>query len=248
MITVNDVVISQAQIEHELPNHESAENPRLSAGHELVLRELIRQRATELNLAQNDIEELTDAVLKAEVTTPKADDAACQRYYENHTDKFRVGDLIEVQHILFQATPNVDVQRLRGRAARILTDLHQAGIDRFGDFAREYSNCPSAQEDGDLGQVARGETAPEFEAAVFKLPEHTLARELIETRHGFHIVRTGRKVTGKVLPLDTVQDKIAAWLEAASWQRGVNQYLQQLVGKATIVGIDISGSDSPLVQ
>lgn len=248
MITVNDVVISRAQIEEELPNHESADNPRLSAGHELVLQELIRQRAIELNLSDTNESTLTEVVLQAEVTTPKADETACERYYKNHIDKFRVGDLIEVQHILFQTTPNVDVQRLRGRAARVLTDLHQVGVDRFGEFAREYSNCPSGQENGALGQIALGETAPEFEAAVFKLPEHSLSRELIETRYGFHIVRTGRKVSGQVLPLESVQEKIAVWLETASWQRAVNQYLQQLVGQAKIVGIDISGSESPLVQ
>lgn len=248
MITVNNVVISQEQLEAELQYHDDADNPRLSAGYELVLLELMRQRAAELELSYSDDESLTNLVLQTDVNTPKADTAACQRYYEQHLDKFRVGDLIEVHHILFQVTPNVDVQLLRGRAAKILTDLHHAGASRFGEFAREYSNCPSSQENGDLGQISRGQTVQEFEQAVFALDPHTLSNELVESRYGFHIVLTGRKEVGETLPLKNVEEKIAKWLEEASWQRAVNQYLQQLVGKAKISGIEMTGSDSPLVQ
>lgn len=250
MITVNDVMISEEDILAEVPRHEAEENPRLAAGQELVLRELIRQRAQELDLALSpDTDgELMATVLALDVQTPQADEASCRRYYDQHLEEFREGDLIEAEHILFQLTPGVDAPRLRARASQILSELHQAGAEHFAEYARQYSNCPSAQEGGALGQITRGEMAPEFEKVVFAMPAHTLCRELVETRFGFHIVRTGLKAEGVSLPFEAVHERLGAWLEESSYRRAVHQYLQQLVGAANIQGIPMQGADSPLVQ
>lgn len=248
MITVNDTTITESDVLAEVPNHEREFNPRLAAGQELVLRELIRQRGVELGLDADDHETLLAAVLDRDVRTPQADGASCRRYYEQHPDEFREGDLVEVWHVLFQATAGLDVQKLRSRANLILAELHRKGTGHFAQYAQEYSNCPSGAEGGALGELTRGEMVPEFERAVFAMPAHTLAGELVETRFGFHIVRTGRKVEGRTLPFEAVQERLAAWLEESSYRRAVHQYLQQLVGAARIEGIPMQGSDSPLVQ
>lgn len=248
MITVNDVVITESDILAEVSSHEQEANPRLAAGQELVLRELIRQRGAELALNVDSPEALQAAVLAEDVRTPQADEASCRRYYDQHPEEFREGDLIEAWHILFQATADLDVQKLRSRANLHLAELHRKGLGHFAQYAQEYSNCPSGAQGGALGELTRGEMVPEFEKAVFAMPEHTLAGELIETRFGFHIVRTGRKVEGRTVPFADVQERLAAWLEESSYRRAVHQYLQQLVGAAQIQGIPMQGSDSPLVQ
>lgn len=247
MITVNGVIITETQLQAEVELHASADDPMMSAGHELVLRELLRQRAAELGLVSSDADPY-DAVLQAEVRTPAADEESCRRYYERNPSKFHVGDLIEIDHILFQLTSGVAAPSLRARAGEVLADLQKAGAHKFPEFAAQYSNCPSAQDGGHLGQIARGDTVPEFEAAVFALPADTLIDRLIESRHGFHIVRTGRKEEGRAPPFGEVRPRIAAWLEAASRRRATNQYLQWLVGQAAIEGIAIQGADTPLVQ
>lgn len=248
MITVNDTTITEAEVLAEVPNHQQEANPRLAAGQELVLRELIRQRGAALDLNADSDEALMAAVLNEDVRTPQADEASCRRYYEQHPDEFREGDLIEVWHILFQATSGLDVQKLRSRANLHLAELHRKGLGHFAQFAREYSNCPSGAEGGSLGELTRGEMVPEFEKAVFAMPEYTLAPELIESRFGFHIVRTGRKADGHVVPFEDAHQRLATWLEESSYRRAVHQYLQQLVGSAQIQGIPMQGSDSPLVQ
>lgn len=248
MITVNGIVISESDILAEVPSHDQEANPRLAAGQELVLRELIRQRGAELAVNADSSEALLAAVLAEDVRTPQADEASCRRYYDQHPEEFREGDLIEVWHILFQATAGLDVQKLRARANLHLAELHRKGLGLFAQYAQEYSNCPSGAQGGSLGELTRGEMVPEFEKAVFAMPEHTLGGELLETRFGFHIVRTGRKVEGRSVPFDDVQERLAAWLEESSYRRAVHQYLQQLVGSAQIQGIPMQGSDSPLVQ
>lgn len=248
MITVNGVSISETKVQAEMMRHQEAADPAGSAGHELVLRELLLQRAQTLGLAHTDDDASIQAVLAAEVKTPVADEASCRRYYEQNTERFRSGTLIEVWHILFQLTPRVDPQRLRARAGEVLQTLHGEPAGAFAEYARQYSNCPSAQEGGRLGDIGRGETVPEFEDVVFAMPADTLLERLVQTRHGFHIVRTGRKVDGTLMPFEAVQTRIAAWLGEASGRRATHQYLQWLVGQAQIDGIDITGADSPLLQ
>lgn len=248
MISVNGIAIDDDRLQAEIPRHQAEADPEQSAGHELVLRELLLQRARTVGVAQDNDDASVRAVLAAEVHTPQADEAACRRYYEQHAAQFLSGALVEVWHILFQLTPRVDVQRLRARAGEVLQEVHRAPLDAFADFARQYSNCLSAQEGGRLGDVGRGDTLPEFEQAVFAMPAHTLLDHLVQTRHGFHIVRTGRKVEGSLMPFDAVHARVAAWLAQASERRATHQYLQWLVGQARIEGLDMAGADSPLLQ
>lgn len=57
-----------------------------------------------------------------------------------------------------------------------------------------------------------------------------------------------RAAAGDLMPFEAVHARLAAYLEAASWQRAAGQYVQLLVGQAQISGIDIAGTQSPLVQ
>jgi peptidyl-prolyl cis-trans isomerase C len=247
-ISVNGVPIPDERVRAAAPGHEDDRGALREAGHELVLRELLRQRALALGIDAPDPGTLAQAVFDAEVSSPGADADACLRFYEQHPLQFREGDSVEASHILFQLTPRVDVFRLRARGGEILDELIRAGDDKFPEFAARYSNCPSGKDGGSLGRLRRGDTVPEFEKPVFEMPAWTLATRLIETRYGFHIVRTGHVEQGHALPFEQVRDSIAAWLEHASRRRAMHQYLRQLVGQADIRGIHMDGDDSPLTQ
>jgi peptidyl-prolyl cis-trans isomerase C len=247
MITVNGRQIDPARLDAEAAGREGAAEPGDGAARELVLRELLCQRAARLGLAGSEQERI-DAVLAAEIQVPQAREEECRRYYDTHRERLRMDEWVEVRHILFQATARVDVRRLRARAIEILGELRREGGAGFAQYARQYSNCPSARDDGYLGQLRRGATLPEFEAAVFAMPAHTLAEHLVESRHGFHIVATGERSAGRVPEFDEVRERIAAWLHEACRRRATHQYLQRLVGQAEIVGIPMQGADTPLVQ
>ena len=44
------------------------------------------------------------------------------------------------------------------------------------------------------------------------------------------------------------RERIAEYLGASAWTRAVHQYIQLLVGKAEIEGIELTGAVTPLVQ
>jgi peptidyl-prolyl cis-trans isomerase C len=161
--------------------------------------------------------------------------------------EFQSGDLVYARHILFQVTPSVSVPEVRARAERALSEL-LAEPDRFAAMARELSNCPSGQQDGNLGQIGRGETVPEFERALFRLGASGILPELVKTRHGFHIVAVDQSIPGETLPFEAARDQIAERLKAGVEERALRQYVSILAGQAEVVGADLAGVQTPLVQ
>ncbi len=216
-------------------------------------RELLRQQAVALGLldeGENDrttIENAIENLLAREVTTPTPTEAECRRYYEQHPDEFGSGDLVHARHILFQVTPQVNVAQIRAHAESTLNTLLREPA-QFAALAAELSNCPSGQHGGNLGQIGRGGTVPEFEKALFRLGAVGLLRDLVKTRYGFHIVSIDRHIPGTKLPFEQVQEQIAEQLRTAVEEKALRQYVRILAGRADIQGIDLSGVEHPLVQ
>jgi peptidyl-prolyl cis-trans isomerase C len=223
-------------------------SPELAA-----VRELLRQRAIELGLLAPDDPEVEridagiERLLAQEVQVPTPTEEECQRHYETHLEDFQSGDLVHARHILFQVTPGVRIPEIRARAEQILAELLREP-ERFGLVARELSNCPTGQQDGNLGQIGRGDTVPEFEQALFQLGPMGILREVVKTRHGFHIVAIDRRIRGKTLPFAAVRDRIVERLRARVEERALRQYVTILAGQAEIAGAHLEGKNSPLVQ
>ena len=59
--------------------------------------------------------------------------------------------------------------------------------ERFAELARQHSACPSKEQGGALGQISKGQTVPEFERQLFRLPAG-LCPQPLESRYGFHLV------------------------------------------------------------
>lgn len=216
-------------------------------------RELLRQRAIAVDLLAETTSEETkidaaiEALLECEVTTPSPTEEECRRYYDGHPQEFQSGDLVHARHILFQVTPQVRIPEIRARAEDTLNQLLREP-DRFDALARELSNCPSGQQGGNLGQIGRGDTVPEFEQALFKFGASGVLRDLIKTRYGFHIVTVDRSIPGKKLPFETVSGQIAERLRAKVEEKAVRQYVRVLAGQAQLLGVDLDGTQTPLVQ
>lgn len=219
----------------------------------VAARELLRQRAVSIGLVDAntvDHQKITEAVetlLAREVSTPTPTEEECRRYYEAHLQEFRSGDLVHARHILFQVTPSVSVPEIRTRAEQTLNEL-LSKPDRFDAVARELSNCLSGQHGGNLGQIGRGDTVPEFERALFRLGPTGLLRELVKTRYGFHIVAVDRRIQGATLPFEAVRARIAERLQATVEEKALRQYVSIIAGEADIQGAELRPAQTALVQ
>jgi peptidyl-prolyl cis-trans isomerase C len=263
-VFVNGVEISDHAIGAELQYHPagSVEEARQAAARALVVRELLLQTAARRGIErpdppppeqaderETDDEALIRTLIAREVRTPVPDEASCRRFYEQNLKRFRSADLFEAAHILFPADPaDADATaRARRQAGATLADV-LAAPQRFADLARELSACPSAAQGGNLGQISRSQTVPEFETFLHNLEPGQVCPVPVKTRFGYHVLRLDRRIDGRQLPFEAVQERIASYLREHVWRRAVSQYLQLLIGQAEIDGIELNGARTPLVQ
>ncbi len=215
-------------------------------------RELLRQQAVASGLVAegapaSEADAAIERLLEREVAVPEPGEAECRRFYDAHPALFTAGELAAVRHILFQVTTGTPVGALRARAEGVLSELLKAP-QRFEALARECSNCPSSQHGGNLGQLERGDSAPEFDAAVFGGTWTGVHAQLVTTRFGFHIVAVEQRAPGRRAPFEAVRSQVAERLRGASLERALAQYVRVLAGRADVRGVDLGAVATPLVQ
>ncbi|MDH3419530.1 MAG: peptidylprolyl isomerase [Gammaproteobacteria bacterium] len=226
----------------EAQNHPSKtpESAWTAAAEALAVKALLLAEADRLGVTARPIKDAAgrdlapddariEALIEQEVVTPKADEPTCRRYYQRHLERFKSPDLVEASHILF-AAPKTDSSRYRQaitQAKETIAELSEHP-ERFAELAAKRSACPSRDQGGNLGQLGPGQTVSEFEDVLFELEPGQLCPVPVESRYGVHVVKLGRRITGKTLPFEAVRDKIAAYLEEASWRRAVAQYVSIL--------------------
>ncbi len=244
-ISVDEVEISDRAINIESAFHQGSITERQHrAATALVVRELLRQRLREIDPhgrapAEPETDALIEALLAREVWVPDHDEAACRRYYAANPERFRSSDAAAVRHILLAAAPaDIDARdRARRHAGCLIAELRQAP-QLFARLARVHSACPSREHGGSLGRIERGQTVPEFESVVLRLPLGLSPRAL-ETRYGYHVVWVDEHHEGEQIPYTAVRGRIAQYLHEQVWRHAVSQYIRVLAERHEIKGINL---------
>lgn len=261
-VSVDGVVIPEAAIAAETQHH-PASTPaaaRTAAAEALVVRELLLREARSKvpepapladasGRRETEEEALIRQLLEHEISVPEADEQACRTWYESNRARFRSPDLFEAAHVLFSASPeDTEAYAEATRRAEAALAVLATRPDRFAGMARELSDCPSAGSGGSLGQVSKGDTAPEFETFLFNLEEGQICPVPVKTRYGVHVLRLDRRIAGRQLPFEMVREQIADYLAERVWRRAVAQYIRILASRAAVTGVELGSSDGPLVQ
>lgn len=256
-ISVNGIEISATAVAEESERHDYAPDPRKAAIEALVLREVLLQAARSKlggdalgalqannKSAPHDAEDfvedaLIERLIEQEVAKPQLSDDECATYYQNNPAQFRSGEMVEASHILFEAAAGQVSEELRQKAAAILQQAVQHP-EEFAELARAHSKCTSASLGGNLGQLTRGETVPEFEQVIFNLGQGKVAPELVETRFGLHIVMVAHRAESQVFPFEMVREELAAHLLEQKGKRALRLYLKGLFAQADIKGVELA--------
>ena len=257
-IRVNDRVIDHDEIAREVQYHPAPtlDEARRRAARALVVRELL--------LAEADVQDVRDThrmdgetgeearirqLIEQQVTVPEPSEGDCRRYYEKNGARMRTADEHEVSHILIPAPPDdAEIRAEARKKAMALTDELRRQPDRFLGLAKERSSCPSAEDGGYLGWIARGQTAPEFEKALSRLAIDEIPEYPVETRFGFHVVLVHQRHAGQPVTFESCREKIADYLREHVRRKAVSQYIRVLAGRHEVAGFDLDAADSPLLQ
>jgi peptidyl-prolyl cis-trans isomerase C len=226
--------------------------------------ELLRQAAQTGGLLAADNPSATDGVLSEEASSaieallektlliPEPSEEACQRHHAANVAAYSTGERVNVRHILFAVTQGVDVVALRNRAETTLLDVrcHDGNNteDTFVKSASTLSNCPSGAEGGSLGWLSAADCAPEFAKEIFGHAEVGVLPRLVHSRFGLHVVEVLERVPGIEQAYEAVHGAVAMSLRQKTYVTALRQYLSLLAGEATVVGVDLEASDTPLVQ
>jgi peptidyl-prolyl cis-trans isomerase C len=253
-LVVEGVEIPEFLIAEEVQHHPSA-NPmeaRTAAGKALAVRALLLHRADELDLVaqpqldddgrEETLEEaLIRATLDAEVEIDPPSEAECRRVYDAQRDRFSTPVLTEAAHILVE--PKTDdaagweVARQTAQAA--LDELiRQPGL--FAQLAKSLSDCPSGAVGGSLGQLGPGDVVGEVERALAGLAPGAVLATPVRSRFGWHVLKLERRIEGRVLPFDYVEDKIRLHLESRAWTAAAARYVAELAARARAQGVAFS--------
>jgi len=192
-----------------------------------------------------------EALLERNLKVPEPSEEACRRHHGAHASTYRIGERVRVRHILFAVTPGVDVAALRKRAEPVFLDVrcHDSGAsDRFADAARQWSNCPSGAEGGDLGWLGAEDCAPEFARELFGRVEVGVLPRLVHSRFGLHIVEVLERRPGVAQPFEAVRGAVEMALRQQAFVTALRQYLSVLAGAAVVEGVELDAADTPLVR
>ncbi len=136
------------------------------------------------------------------------DDKTLQKYFDENKSLFN-GETVKVSHILIDTRNMKAAEELSHALEQIKTIKRE--IDRgvpFDEGAKKYSNCPSAQNGGDLGFIQRkGTFAKPFLDTAFSLKAGQVS-EPVQTEYGYHLIKVTDKKEGDNIQFDDVRQKV----------------------------------------
>lgn len=246
-ISINGETIDAAAIAEAAAAFGGHPDPVEAAARTLAVRALLRQRARAAGIVAADEAAAIEALLEREVAIPEVGDDECRRVWAGHRARYRSGDLFEVRHILLRPTEEETPAEFRERAEDTLHAARRRPQD-FDALARRCSVCPSAAQDGRLGQVARGSVLPEFWHALVAFGRAGVLPDLVATRHGLHVVCVDRAAPGEELPFAAVAAQIRGALRERLAEMAYRRYVSALAAGARIEGVDLLAANAPTMH
>ena len=255
-VRVNGVEIPPEAIAQEIQHHPApdAETAWIEAARALAVRELLLQEARKLGLqaepeqdeagrSEAEDDALVRALLEMKVTPAQPGEQECRRFYDANQERFRTPDLFEAAHILIEpeTTDEAGWAAAEEKARQIRLQIGN-DADAFAKAARAHSACASAQQDGSLGQVRRGELVGGIQRELESLGDGETGGEPVRSRFGWHLLRLQRRIPGREIPFEMARGKIADTLEARSWSVESARYVAGLAARGSVEGILIEGA------
>ena len=205
----------------------------------------LRSKITQENIAQ---------AVKTRELNVTVTDAEAKQFYDNPTNlaDFEQPEMVQVRHILSltmdpvtHAPLTADQQQAKRKQIDGLLKRIRGGED-FAALAKQYSEDPASKDNGgEMPAFARGQMAPEFEAAAFSLTNNQVS-DVITTAYGYHIIKLLDKTPAKKLALTdkvslsdtTVAARIKDFLTQQKTEKLAPAYLEKLKKAADVQILD----------
>jgi peptidyl-prolyl cis-trans isomerase C len=200
-----------------------------------------KKMLSRMNLSEVDVKSqferamaIQEFIEKQFVQKVTVSDKEVRAYYDSNPVFFKQAEQVRASHILVSVDPQKDpLQKAESR--KKIEDIQQKlrkGED-FSELAKEYSQCPSGSEGGDLGYFQRGQMVKPFEQTAFALRPGEVS-DIVETKFGYHLIRLADKKPESVVPYEDIKDRIGQYLKQEKAEKDVVSYVKNLEEKAKV--------------
>jgi peptidyl-prolyl cis-trans isomerase SurA len=150
------------------------------------------------------------------------------KYYNEHKAEFVRPETVVLREIFVstEGKPDADIPALRKKAEGLRDRILNNGED-FGEFAKRYSDSPTAPQMGELGTFQRSQLDPKIAEKVFALNRSQMT-DVMETKTGFEILQVRERYEAGEQPLDKVDPEISNKLYEEKMEPGLRAYLEML--------------------
>jgi parvulin-like peptidyl-prolyl isomerase len=159
-------------------------------------------------------------------------DREIQEYYDAHPELSEVPARATVREIVLLAEPDAK-ERRRAEAEQVRDRAAKPDAD-FAAIAMEVSESGSKSSGGLLGTVAKGDLAPEIEAAAFGTPVGQVG-PLIEMPHGYHIIKVDDRAEARRKPVTEIKEDVRKAIEQSKYSDALAAYLEKARAESEVV-------------
>lgn len=202
---------------------------------ELARQGLSEEKFREQVKEQLMVIKLIDQEIKAKVVSPT--DTEIEDFYKQNESEMVEPEQVRARHILIKVDENTDKNKALRRIREILKEVKK-GETSFAEFAKKYSEGPSAPRGGDLGFFIRGQMVREFEDAAFALKVGEIS-DVVETEYGYHIIQCIEKKASEKKSLEEVRDYLRNFIFQKRMEEQYEKWLRTLRDKASITRSEI---------
>jgi peptidyl-prolyl cis-trans isomerase C len=157
-----------------------------------------------------------------------------EEYYRSNTGHFEEPEKIKASHLFISLEEDAsDADRQKAQASIESLKVRLDAGEAFELLAKEASDCPSAEDGGDLGFIARGTMDDVFEETAFSMQLHEIS-PIVKSSSGYHIIKATDRQQARLIPFDEVKEDIEQYLLDRKIHKGVMDYLEGLRQKADI--------------
>jgi peptidyl-prolyl cis-trans isomerase C len=201
------------------------------AGRDEFIQDLEANSLDESSLRKALYRELMfDAVMqRVAAKSAEVTDLDIHLFYEMHHDRFEQPETRQARHILITINDDFPENRRDAALQRMQEAVEKlAGrSNRFDEFAKRYSECPTAMEGGKLGEINRGQLYESLDTVLFKMEEGGIS-EIVESEMGFHVLYCEKVKAAKRVPLSKAEAKIRQILQERQRRNCQKSWLNSL--------------------
>jgi peptidyl-prolyl cis-trans isomerase D len=135
-------------------------------------------------------------------------DSEVREYYDENLESFKIPKKVVARHILIKVSPDADpeaVKKTKEKALKIYK-LAKEGKD-FAELAKKYSEGPSRNNGGYLGEFTKASMVKPFADKAFSMKAGEIS-EPVRTRFGWHIIKVEKIIDAHTTPFKDAKKDI----------------------------------------